>query len=199
MKKLLIITVLMLLVITLYPGCQSSPENSTGPSPSNQPATPVPVTEGTLMEMHTKTTMAGMARHLTISADGSIVYIDERGLRHPTQENPPTRTTRAGQLTEAELSNLLEIVDACPFDAEDKCDARTEIIDTDAVSVLTVYYQERTRIITADYQPLFHLFHPEVSELSDVPESARKLYHELRYIIDNLTTQIAEEKIPVKR
>jgi hypothetical protein len=83
------------------------------------------------------------------------------------------------------------MVDACPFDADGKCDARTEIIDTDAVSVLTVHYEGKTRTITADYQPLSH----DVTELSDVPEPVRKVYQQLRYIVDNKTTQAAQEKL----
>jgi predicted secreted protein len=41
MKKLIAITVLLLLIFTVFPGCQSQPDDSTGPSPSSQPATPV--------------------------------------------------------------------------------------------------------------------------------------------------------------
>jgi len=41
MKKL-IIFVLALLIFTIFPGCQSQPESSTSPSPSNQPSVPVP-------------------------------------------------------------------------------------------------------------------------------------------------------------
>lgn len=156
---------------------------------------PAPVTDGILIEMYTRTTMAGVASNLTISANGYIVYFDDRGLRHPTEENPPIRITRTGQLTEAGINNLLGMVDACPFDTEGNYDARTEIIDTDAVSVLTIYYQGTTRTITANYQPLFHLFHPDISELKDVPEPVRELYQQLKNIIDNSTTQISEEAI----
>jgi len=199
MKKKLIITGLLLVMLLVPVSCAKAPPvpapAPSPPAPSTMPPPPVPATEGVLIEMHTKTTMAGVARHLTISVDGSIVFIEERGLRHPTKENPPTRTTRTGQLTEAELSNLLKLVDACLFDREGKRDARTEIIDTDAISELTVHYQKRTRIITANYQPLYHLSHPEIPELSDVHETVRKLYRELRYIIDSRTTQTAEEEI----
>ncbi|MBA7657154.1 hypothetical protein ES703_65085 [subsurface metagenome] len=198
MKKKLIIGLILVMLLVPVSCTKAPPVPAPAPSPpapSTMPPPPVPATEGTLIEMHTKTTMAGVARHLTISVDGSIVFIEERGLRHPTKENPPTRTTRTGQLTEAELSNLLAMVDACLFDREGKRNARTEIIDTDAISELTVHYQKRTRIITANYQPLYHLSHPEIPELSDVHETVRKLYRELRYIIDSRTTQTAEEEI----
>ena len=42
-----------------------------------------------------------------------------------------SRTTRTGHLSEEELDRLLVLVDKCPFDAEGKCDARTEIIGGD--------------------------------------------------------------------
>jgi len=190
MKKITVLFTSVLLALGLIAsatGCQ--------PEPTPDVQTPVPVEEGILIEMYTRTTMAGVGRSLTISADGSIVYFDDRGLRHPTEKNPPIRITKTGQLTEAELNSLLKMVDACPFDTEGDCDARTEIIDTDAVSVLLVYYQEKTRTITANYQPLFHLFHPEISELTDVPKPIRKLYRQLKSIIDNNTSQISEETI----
>ncbi len=156
---------------------------------------PAPVTEGILIEIHTRAYMSGFARHLTISADGEVINVEETGLRMSTKEYPPIRTTRTGQLSEAELASLLEIVDACPFDAEGNCDARTEVINTDADSELTIYYQGKTRVITADYQPLFNPFHPRLPELMDVPEPARTLFYELWYIVENQTSQVSREKI----
>ena len=192
MRKMVFLFTIILLTFGLIisaVGCQPEFEITTDVK------IPVPVEDGILMEMHTETTMAGVGSHLTISADGSIVYFDDRGLRLPTEKNPAIRITRTGQLTKPELTSLLETVDACPFDAEGNCDARTEIIDTDAVSVLTFYYQGLTRTITANYQPFFHLFHPEISELTDVPEPVRTLYRQLKNIIDTSTSQVLEEAI----
>jgi len=42
MKKQIAIAISVLLIFTVFLGCQSQPENSTGPSPSNLPVTPVP-------------------------------------------------------------------------------------------------------------------------------------------------------------
>jgi len=186
-KKLVTLSILGLALILLLPAaCKKSTE-----TPMTEPE-PAPV-EGPIIEMHTKTTLAGVARYLTISADGSIVYIEEEGLRHPIPERPPIRTTRAGQLHEGELDRLLDLFDECPFDAEGKCDALTEIIDTDAHSELSLNRQGMTRTIVANYQPLFH----DITALSDVPESVKRLYQELLYIVENRTTQVACEKIPV--
>ncbi len=185
----LIVFLLMLCSTASVIGCRTQPELVT------KGEKPVPMDSGIVIEMHTRTTMAGVERHLTIASDGSIVYYEDSGLRHPTRENPSIRTTRTGQLTKAELDSLLEAVNACPFDSEGNCGARTEVIDTDAVSVLTIYFRGATRTITANYQPLFHLFHTEVPELADVPEPVRKFYGQLRDIIDNNTSQISEEAI----
>jgi len=182
MKRIVILAITLILIL-LMSGC--------GADKSQMPTLPA---EGPIIEMQTKTMLAGVARHLTISADGSIVYIEERGLRHLKPGDEPIRITKTGQLQEDELKRLLELVDACPFDAEGNCNARTELIKTDATSELSIHCQGKTRAIVADYQPLFHLFFPDTPELSDVPESVRKLYQELRHIIDNRTT----EQPPVK-
>lgn len=185
---------LTLIICLLVPAsCAKAP-----PAPAPKPQLPqseIPISpaENPIIEMHTKTTMAGVARHLTISTDGSIVYIMEEGPRIMLPGSERIRTTRTGQLQEDELDRLLGLFDEVPFDAEGKCNARTETIDTDALSELSVHYQRTTRTIVANYQPLFH----DVTVLSDIPESVRKLYQEFRYIVENRTTQVAREKIPV--
>jgi hypothetical protein len=199
------ISVLLLVIIT-GSGCvhstwtsqepqplETEPEPALGQAPEIQ--SPVPVEDGILIKMHTVAPVAEKRRQLTISADGSIVYFEDRGLIHPTEENPPIRTKKTGQLTEAEIDRLLKMVDACPFDAEGNCAAHTKIIMTDAKSILTVDYQGEKRTITANYQPLFHLFSKNVPELTDVPEPVRELYRELKNIIDNNTSKISEEAI----
>ena len=119
------------------------------------------------------------------------VKIEEEGPQIVLPGSYRSRTTKTGQLTEAELNSLLEMVDACPFDSEGKCQANTETMDTDVRSILYVHNRGTTRTIIADYQPLY----PEVTELPDVPEPIRTLYHELWYIVENRTTEVAREKI----
>lgn len=187
MKGRLWFVISLLVIIWVAPmvGCQQQPPTI----PELPPGSPI-------IELHTYAHLAGKARHLTIFIDASIVYIDERGLRHPSPGHEAIRTTRTGQLHEDELRHLLQLVDKCSFDSEGICDARTKKIDTDAHSELSVHYLEMTRTIVADYQPLFHLFRPGGPELSDVPRPVRKLYQELKRIVDEQTIQVSEEKIP---
>jgi hypothetical protein len=200
------ISVLLLVIIT-GSGCVHSnwasqepqpPGTEPTPAPEQAPEiqSPVPVEDGILIKMHTVAPVAEKRQQLTISADGSIVYFEDSGLsRHPDEENPSIRTKKTGQLTEAEIDRLLKMVDACPFDADGNCAAHTKIIMTDAKSILTVDYQGETRTITANYQPLFHLFNDNVPELTDVPEPVRELYRQLKNVIDNNTSTISEEAL----
>jgi len=183
MKKLIIALPTLIFLLALS-SCTSSIQ------------TPVPTTNNVLLTLDTRTTMAGVNVHLEIWPDGAIEYVYESGLMVPTTNNPATKITRNGHLTKDDLNNLLKMVDSCPFDDKGICNADTKIISTDADSVLNVYYSGLTRSITANYQPLFHLFQPP--ELTDVPEPIRNLFRQLKYLIDNNTTQTAMETIPVK-
>jgi hypothetical protein len=147
--------------------------------------------EDAVVEMSSVGTMSGLIKHLTISANGSIVYIEEEGPRIVLPGSYRNRTTKTGQLTEAELNSLLEMVNACPFDTEGKFQADTDTIDTDVRSMLYVHYQGTTREIIADYDPLYS----KVTELPDVPETVKMLYHKLWYVVENRTTEVAREKI----
>jgi hypothetical protein len=148
-------------------------------------------TEDAIIEMSNVGTMSGTVKHLTISANGSIVYVEEEGPRIVLPGSYRSRTTKTGQLTEAELNSLLEMVNECPFDSEGIFQADTETMDTDVRSILYVHNQGTTREIRADYDPLY----PEVTELPDVPEPVRLLYYQLWNIVENNTSQVAEEKI----
>jgi hypothetical protein len=192
--KLVVIS-LFLFLLSMPVACSQEPQvPETEPAPKEQSL--LPVEDGILIKMHTVDRVAEERRQLTISADGSIVYFEDRGLsRHPDEENPSIRTKKTGQLTEAEIDRLLEMVNACPFDAEGNCAAHTKIIMSPAKSILTVEYQGEKRTITANYQPLFHLFSMNVPELTDVPEPVRELYRELKNAIDNNTSTISEEAL----
>ena len=60
--------------------------------------------------------MSGEFNFLSIYEDGEIIYIEEKGLREPSPEYPPTRTWRTGQLQEEELNSLLEFIKESGFE-----------------------------------------------------------------------------------
>jgi len=187
----------MLVLLSMLVACvqpsqvpETEPEPTPAPGPMLAQPPPLP-SEDAIIEMSNVGTMSGLVKHLTISANGSIVYVEEKGPRIVLPGSYRSRTTKTGQLTEAELNNLLEMVNACPFDSEGKCQAGTETMDTDVRSTLYVHNQGSAREITADYDPLY----PEVTELPDIQEPIRVLYYELWNIVENRTSQVAHEKI----
>lgn len=193
MRKI-IMGLLLLFLLSMLVACAKETVPASPPTPTPEPALaqiPALPTEDAIIEMSTVGTMSGMIKCLTISANGSIVYIEEEGPRIVLPGSYRSRTTKTGQLTEVELNSLLEMVDACPFDSEGKCQANTKTTDADVDSKLYIHYQGTTRIIVSDYQPLY----PEVTEIPDVPAPVRTLYHELWYIVENRTSQVAREKI----
>ncbi len=196
-KLKLIIGLLMLALLSMPIACaqptqvpEAEPEPTQTPEPwlAQIPALPA---EDAIIEMSTVGTMSGMVKCLTISENGLIVYIEEEGPRIVLPGSSRSRTTKTGQLQDDELDRLLEMIDACPFDTDGKCQANTKTMDTDVDSRLYIHYQGTTRIIVSDYQPLY----PEVTELMDVPEPVRTLYHELWYIVENRTSQVSREEI----
>lgn len=199
MKKL--ITGLLVLFLLLVSGACAQPtqvpEAEPEPTPAPEPMLAQPPSlpsEDAIIEMSNVGTMSGTVKHLTISANGSIVYIEEEGPRIVLPGSYRSRTTKTGQLAEAELNSLLEMVNACPFDSQGKFQADTETMDTDVRSILQVRTQGSAREITADYDPLY----PEVTELPDVPEPVRALYYELWNIVENKTSLVAHEKITAR-
>lgn len=52
-------------------------------------------------------TMAGENYELYIYEDGSIIYIEEKGLRFPSPEHPATRTWKTDKFTAEQLDSLL--------------------------------------------------------------------------------------------
>ncbi len=64
--------------------------------------------------------MRGEFSYLYIYGDGSIIYIEEKGLRLPTPGHPPTRTWKTGQLQEGELEQLTSLFQSSQFAGLDK-------------------------------------------------------------------------------
>ncbi|MDD5039169.1 MAG: hypothetical protein PHN78_07630 [Dehalococcoidales bacterium] len=52
--------------------------------------------------------MRGQFSYLYIYKDGSIVLVEEKGLRLPSPGHPPTRTWKTGKLTSEQLDSLID-------------------------------------------------------------------------------------------
>lgn len=64
--------------------------------------------------------MRGEFNFLYVYEDGSIIYIEEKGLRMPTQEHPPERVWRTGKLQDEELNSLINFFRSSHFDKLDE-------------------------------------------------------------------------------
>ncbi len=59
--------------------------------------------------------MRGQFSFLYVYEDGSILFIEEKGLRMATSQNPATRTWKTGKLQPQELDNLLQLFTSSGF------------------------------------------------------------------------------------
>lgn len=142
--------------------------------------------------------MRGEFEFLSIYGDGSIVYIEEKGLRMPSPENPPTRTWKTGKLQPEELNGLLEFIEDSGFD---KLDEYYKFIgkpvegggftmgDMDyAVSINHGGLHKTTR--TLGYLTPDHgLTYP------DMPYPLNEIHKRLKQIANNQTQVVASETI----
>lgn len=64
--------------------------------------------------------MRGEFRYLYFYEDGSIIYIEEKGLRVRSPLNPPTRTWRTGKFTPQQLDSLLAYLENSGLDKLDE-------------------------------------------------------------------------------
>ncbi len=64
--------------------------------------------------------MRGEFSYLYIYEDGSIVCIEEKGLRIRSPQNPPTRTWSTGKITSQEVANLVAYLENSGLDEMDE-------------------------------------------------------------------------------
>ena len=101
---------LLLILIVLTTGCVKTSSLST-----STPILPPSHTGPTIISMNIAHLMQGQFSHLAIYEDGYVIRNEERGLRMPAPENPPTRSWYTGQLTEEELAGLIDFFESSGF------------------------------------------------------------------------------------
>lgn len=131
MKKLVFLVTMVLvtlLLITSVAGCRQSPAPTTTPdtktpdteSPIPRLASPPPVgvsiPEGNPVIYERRDyVMRGQFNFLYVYEDGSILFIEEKGLRMATSQNPATRTWKTGKLQPEELDDLIQLFTSSGF------------------------------------------------------------------------------------
>jgi len=135
---------------------------------------------------------------LSIYGDGSVVYIEEKGLRMPSPENPPTRTWKTGQLQQDELNSLLGFVSSSGFgDLEDRykfpgvgnLDTGLRIGDMHWVISVNWGGLHKTVLAGSYLTPDHGLTYP------DMPYPLNEIYKKLKQIANNQTQVVASETI----
>ena len=97
---------LLLILIVLATGCTNSVTTPIiTPSHTGSP----------IISMNIAHLMQGQFSHLAIYEDGYVIRNEERGLRFPVAEHPPTRSWYTGQLTKEELTGIIDFFESSRF------------------------------------------------------------------------------------
>jgi hypothetical protein len=151
--------------------------------------------------------MQGEFDDLYIYSDGSVIYIEEKGLRMPTPEHPPTRTWKLGKLNEEELVSLITLFQSNEFNALENhyqysgnpIDPLGEIPSSggftmgDGSFTFTIDYSGFQKTVTAN-----GFLTPDHGETyPSMPYPLDEIYVKLRDVILNHTKEISRENIPL--
>lgn len=142
-------------------------------------------------------TMRGEHDFLYIYEDGSVLYIEETGLRIPMPGYPAIRTWKTGKLQPEELNELLEFIESSDFvELEDNYQFTGEPIGgggfamSDGIFTFYVSYGELQKKVTA----LGYLTPDNDATYPDMPYPLNELYVRLKAVIDR-TVEVAQEEI----
>ena len=144
--------------------------------------------------------MAGERSHLAIYEDGTVIFVEEQGLRMPSPEHPPTLTWNTGQLGEEELNELLEYIRSSGFDILDSSysfpgrpieDGPPGGITTGDMSLtISIDHEDLSKTVTAAH----YLAPDEGLSYPDMPYPLNDIYQRLRGIAV-ITVEVAQETI----
>jgi hypothetical protein len=142
--------------------------------------------------------MRGEGDYLYIYDDGSVVYIEGKGLRFPSEENPATRTWKSGSLTADELDGLLEYLDNSGFEQMEgfypfpgrPAEGGGSIERGDLVLTVTVVSGSLNKSVTASG----YLTPDRGETYPDMPAPLNEIYVKLR-AITQATEEVAHENI----
>jgi len=147
--------------------------------------------------------MRGEFDSLYIYSDGSIIYIEEKGLRMPMPDHPPTRTWKLGKLNEEELVSLINLFQSSQFTAlvdyyqyPGKPTGPTpssEFIMGDGSFTFSINYAGFQKEVVAN-----DFLTPDHGETyPDMPFPLNDIYVKLRDVILNHTKEISTETLSI--
>jgi hypothetical protein len=142
--------------------------------------------------------MRGEFNFLSIYGDGKIIYIEEKGLRMPSPEHPPTRNWKTGQLQEEELDSLLEFIKNSGFEElEDGYKFPGKPIEGGGFSMgdmnytVSINYADLHKTVGA----LGYLTSDQGLTYPDMPYPLNDVYQRLKQIAEKQTQVVASETI----
>lgn len=141
--------------------------------------------------------MRGEFSYLYIYADGTIILVEDKGLRIPSPGHPPTRTWKIGQLEEEELDKLISLFKSSQFEKLDKYyQFPGKPIDGGGFTMgdmgftISIDYENLNKTVTA-----FGYLTPDHGETyPDMPSPLNEIYQKLRDIALK-TREVARETI----
>lgn len=140
--------------------------------------------------------MGGVNHELWVYDDGSILYIEENGLRVPSPEHPATRTWSTGNFTVEQVNNLLAYFENSGLDELDEHyqfpekPAESGDVYSDMSFTIIVNSDNLSKKVTT-----FGYLSPDKGETyPDMPSPLNDIYGRLRTIA-MITEKVASENI----
>ena len=148
--------------------------------------------------------MMGESDKLYLYDDGGVLYVEEKNLRMPTREYPPTRVWEKGQIQAEEMSSLIRLFQTSEFAELDEyyhfSGKPMEPIEGapiggftmgDGSFIFSINYGDLQKTVTA-----FGYLTPDHGiTYPDMPYPLNEIYERLRVIIDDKTQEVYRESI----
>jgi len=141
--------------------------------------------------------MRGEFSYLYFYEDGSIIYVEEKGLRIPSPQNPPTRTWRTGKLSSQEMESLVTYFENSGLDElEEYYQVPGKLNDSGSTSMgdmsltITIDSDNLSKTVTA-----FGYLTPDGGKTyPDMPAPLNKIYQRFR-VFTMSTEEVYHENI----
>jgi hypothetical protein len=142
--------------------------------------------------------MRGEFKYLYIYEDGSIIYIEEKGLRLPMPGHPATRTWRTGEFTPEQLDSLVAYFEKSGLDKLDEYylfpgepEEGGSIKRGDMDFTISIYSENLSKTVTASG----YLTPDKGETYPDMPSPLNEIYIKLRSIAETETEEVYSESI----
>jgi len=142
--------------------------------------------------------MRGEFKYLYIYGDGSIIYIEDKGLRLPTPGHPATRTWMTGEFTPEQLDSLVTYLESSGLDKLDEyylfpgeLSEGGSITRGDMDFTISIYSENLSKAVTASG----YLTPDKGETYPDMPSPLNEIYTKLKNIAEAETEEVYRESI----